>query len=34
MLVKTYGCALYGINAVTITVEVNIIHSIVLSLGR
>ena len=24
MLVKTYGCALYGINAVTITVEVNI----------
>ena len=24
MLVKTYGCAIYGINAVTITVEVNI----------
>ena len=24
MLVKTYGCALYGINAVTVTVEVNI----------
>lgn len=24
MLVKTYGCALFGINAVTITVEVNI----------
>ena len=24
MLVKTFGCALYGINAVTVTVEVNI----------
>ena len=24
MLVKTYGCALYGINAVKVTVEVNI----------
>jgi magnesium chelatase family protein len=24
MLVKTYGCALFGINAVTVTVEVNI----------
>ncbi len=24
MLVKTYGCAIYGINAVTVTVEVNI----------
>jgi magnesium chelatase family protein len=23
MLVKTYGCALYGINAVTVTIEVN-----------
>ena len=24
MLVKTYGCALYGINAVKVTIEVNI----------
>ncbi len=24
MLVKTYGCAIYGINAITITIEVNI----------
>ena len=24
MLVKTFGCAVYGINAITVTVEVNI----------
>ena len=24
MLVKTFGCAIYGINAITVTVEVNI----------
>ena len=24
MLVKTYGCSLYGINATTITVEVDV----------
>ena len=28
MLVKTYGSALYGINAITITVEVNIDNGI------
>ena len=28
MLVKTYGCAVYGIEALTITVEVNVARGI------